>query len=83
MAIPSQSADQARVKARHQLRRVLLLLAILDTSVLVVVIGLAVAWDRFHFPVAYFVALVVGAVSGILLVRVALGVRLKRRAGDL
>jgi hypothetical protein len=83
MATATPSADEARVKARRQLRRVLLILALLDASVLVVVIGLAVAWARLHFPTSYFLALVLGTVSAILLVRVALGIRLKRRTGEL
>jgi NhaP-type Na+/H+ or K+/H+ antiporter len=83
MATATPSADAARATARRQLRRVLLILAGLDTSVLVVVIGLAVAWARLHFPTSYLLALVLGTVSAILLARVALGVRLKRRTGEL
>jgi hypothetical protein len=77
------ATEQARSRARFQLRRVLIVLAILDTSVLVVVIGLAVAWSRYHLPTAYFLTLVLVAVGGILTARVALGVRLKRRSGNL
>jgi hypothetical protein len=83
MATATPPADEARITARRQLRKVLVVLAVLDTSVLVVVVGLAVTWARYHIPAAYFVALILVAVAGILLARVALGVRLKRRTGDL
>jgi hypothetical protein len=78
----SESKDLARRTARRQLRQVLLLLAILDSSVLALVVGLAVAWSRLQFPTPYFLVLVLGAVGGVLAVRIALGVRLKRRSGD-
>jgi len=79
----SHSTERARTTARRQLRRVLLLLAILDTSVLVLVVGLAVAWSRFHIPTPYFLALVLAGVGAILVARIALGIRHKRRSGNL
>ncbi len=75
--------DQARITARRQLRRVLGVLALLDTSVLIIVVGLAIAWTHFHFPTLDFLALVFVTVGGVLIARVALGVRLKRRSGNL
>jgi hypothetical protein len=75
--------DEARVDARRQLSRVLLVLAALDVSVLILVIGLAVAWSRLRFPTAELVGLMVGGVATIVLIRIALGVRLKRRSGHL
>jgi hypothetical protein len=79
----SSSVELARATARRQLRRVLTLLAILDTSVVALVVGLAVVWARYHPPTPFIVAPVLGGVSAILLTRVALGVRLKRRSGNL
>ena len=79
----SAFANEARTKARRQLRRVLGLLAILDAGVLVLVLVLAAAWSRFHLPTPYFLGLLLGGVAAILMARVALGVRLKRRSGDL
>lgn len=75
--------EPARRRARRQLRRVLVLLAIFDVGALVLVIGLAAAWTRNQIPVAYFLLLVVGGLGGIIAGRIALGVRLKRRSGDL
>jgi hypothetical protein len=77
------SVEGARRTARRQLGRVLAALAILDVSVVILVVGLAVAWSRFHLPTLYFLALVLSGVSAILLARVALGIRLKRRSGNL
>ncbi|MGC2290184.1 MAG: hypothetical protein WA688_10080 [Thermoplasmata archaeon] len=79
----SNSTDHARLMARRQLSRVLILLAFLDTSVLVLVVGLSLAWSRFHIPTPYFLGLVLGGVAAILAARVALGVRLRRRSGNL
>jgi hypothetical protein len=59
------------------------LLAVLDTGVLVLVLGLAVAWSRLHIPTLDFLALVLLGVAAILVTRIALGVRLKRRSGNL
>jgi hypothetical protein len=78
-----QSLDQARTTARRQLNRLLVVLAILDASVLVLVVGLALAWARFHIPTIYFLAFVLSGVGAILAVRVSLGVRLKHRSGNL
>ncbi|MFZ0831055.1 MAG: hypothetical protein WCB18_01735 [Thermoplasmata archaeon] len=71
------------MSARRQLRHVLLELALLDTSVLVLVIGLAVAWAKLHFPTLELLALILVGVGTILCLRVALAVRLKRRSGNL
>jgi hypothetical protein len=79
----SESPDEARTRARRQLGRVLGLLALLDISVVVLVVGLAIAWSRLHFPTAYLLALVLIGVGAILAARVWMGVRLKRRSGNL
>jgi hypothetical protein len=75
--------EEARMKARRQLRQVLLLLALLDTSVLALVIGLAVAWAHLRFPTVELLGLMLGGVTTILCIRVAVAVRLKRRSGNL
>lgn len=77
------STEEARARARRQLRQLLGLLALLDTTVLVVVVGLAIAWSRFHLPTLDFLALVFVTVGTVIVARVALGVRLKRRSGNL
>jgi hypothetical protein len=79
----SGSGEAARTVARRQLGRVLALLAVLDVSVLVFVVGLALAWARFRFPVEYFLTFILVGVGGFLIARFAIGVRLKRRSGDL
>jgi hypothetical protein len=83
MATAPQSIHDARTIARRQLGRVLMLLAILDTSVIVVVLVLAVAWSRYHLSTPYFLALLLVSVGAVIAARVAIGVRLKRRAGNL
>ena len=75
--------EDARVRARRQLARVLVWLALLDSSVLVLVVSLAVIWSRYHVPAPVILTLVLGGVGTIILVRIALGVRLKRRSGEL
>ena len=75
--------EDPRSRARRQLGQVLTVLAVLDTSVLVLVIGLAVAWSRLRFPVAELLGMMLGGVAAILILRMALAVRLKRRSGDL
>lgn len=79
----TEGMTEARVAARRQLARVLIVLAVLDVSVLVLVVGLAVAWSRLKFPTFELLGFMVGGIATILLVRVALGVRLKRRSGQL
>lgn len=79
----SQTTEENRRTARRQLRQVLLVLAVLDTSVLVLVIGLAVAWSRLRFPTAELLGLMLGGVAGILSLRVGLAVRLRKRSGNL
>jgi hypothetical protein len=60
-----------------------MLLAMLDISVVVLVVGLAVAWSRLHFATLYLLTFVLIGVGAILTARVWIGVRLKRRQGDL
>jgi hypothetical protein len=83
MATAPQTVHDARTIARRQLGRVLMLLAILDTSVIIVVLVLAVAWSRYHLSTPYFLALLLVSVGTVIAVRVAIGVRLKRRSGNL
>jgi threonine/homoserine/homoserine lactone efflux protein len=83
IATLSQSVNDARAIARRQLGRVLMLLAILDTSVIVVVLVLAVAWSRYHLSTPYFLALLLVSVGCVIAARVGIGIRLKRRAGNL
>jgi len=75
--------SEAGREARHQLGRVLLALALLDTGVLIAVVLLAVARDLFGLTTAEFLSMVLGAVGTVLAVRVGLAVRLKRRSGSL
>ncbi|MCI4347086.1 MAG: hypothetical protein L3J97_00510 [Thermoplasmata archaeon] len=79
----SHSPEAARLRARHQLRQVLSVLALLDSGVLVLVIGLVLAWERFGWPTPEFLTFLLFGVGGILLARVALAVRLQRRSGNL
>lgn len=74
---------RARTHARQQLRRVMVVLGFLDASVLVLVLGLAVAFARGQLPAILVLAFAIGGLGGIILIRVALGVRLRRRSGDL
>ena len=70
---------EARVRARRQFRRVFLILAIVDLIVLTVVGGLGAVWGH-SFPFPSFVALLVSAASGLVLLHIAVGARLQRRA---
>jgi hypothetical protein len=79
----SPATEEARQTARRQLGQVLWVLAVLDTSVLVLVIGLAIAWSRLRFPTPELLGLMLGGVASILCLRVFLAVRLKRRSGNL
>jgi hypothetical protein len=78
-----ETVDSAREIARRQLHRVLGLLALLDVSALILVLGLTVAWSRNELPSLYFLGLVIGGLGSIILVRVGVGIRLKRRSGNL
>jgi hypothetical protein len=82
-SVEPPAPNLARTRARMQLGRVLTLLAILDTSVVVLVVGLAIAWSRLHFPTLYLVTFLLVGIGGILGARIWMGVRLKRRAGNL
>lgn len=79
----SPATGEARTVARRQLHRVLLVLAVLDLSVLAWVIGLAATWSSTRFSVPVLLALMLGGIGLILGLRVALGVRLRRRSGSL
>lgn len=81
--VMSPPAGEARTVARRQLHRVLMVLAVLDLSVLAWVIGLAATWSITRFSAPVLLALVLGGIGLILGLRVALGVRLKRRSGSL
>lgn len=77
------SREDAGLRARRQLRRVLLVLAGLDAGVLVAIVVLAVAASIFRLTNLELLALIVAGLGAILATRVALAVRLKRRSGNL
>jgi hypothetical protein len=83
MMVEPPTPDQVRIHARRQLGRVLTLLAFLDITVVVLVVVLAIAWSRLHFPTPYLLTLVLVGIGAILAARVWMGVRLKRRSGNL
>jgi energy-converting hydrogenase Eha subunit C len=78
--VPSQEAG---LRARHQLGRVLLMLALLDIGVVLLVVGLAVARGALGLTSQQFLFAAVGGVGLILAVRVVMAVRLRRRKGAL
>jgi hypothetical protein len=73
--------DSASLRARRQLGRVLLLLAVLDVGVLVTVVLLAVLATAYRFTNLELLVLVVAGLGAIIGARVALAVRLKKRSG--
>ena len=77
------SLSESRERARHQLRNVLVILGLLDLSVVVSVVVLAVASPRLGLSTENLLLLILGVLGGILSVRVWLGVRLRRRSGSL
>ena len=77
------AAAVARRTARRQLTRVLVVLAGLDLGVLAWVIGVAVAYTRLHFATLDLVLGALGGIVVILGIRLAIGIRLRRRGGDL
>jgi hypothetical protein len=74
---------EADLRARRQLRGVLLTLALLDTGVVLLVIGLAEARGLLGLTTPELLLTILGGVSLILAIRVFLAVRLRRRSGDL
>jgi len=79
----ARSTTDAAPRARRQLGRVLLLLGALDLSVLVLVIGLAVAAPHLGLTSIQLLVSILAGVGTILGIRVWLAVRLRRRSGDL
>ncbi len=80
---PEPEISAARRTARRQLSRILLLLAGLDLTVLAWVLGVALVSSRFHLSAVDIVLLALAGIAAILGVRIAVAVRLRRRAGDL
>jgi len=78
-----ESTANAAPRARRQLGRVLTLLGILDLSVVVWVIGLAVSASRLGLSGIQLLALIVAGIAAILGIRIWLAIRLRRRSGDL
>jgi hypothetical protein len=78
-----RSREEATSTARRQLRRVLVLLGVLDVSVLVIVVGLARAQEFLDLSTAEFLAAVLGGVGLILTIRLLMAIRLRRRSGEL
>jgi hypothetical protein len=74
---------EADLRARRQLRGVLLTLALLDIGVVLLVIGLAEARGLLGLTTPELLLTILGGVSLILAIRVFLAVRLRRRSGDL
>jgi hypothetical protein len=79
----SPSSGDAGLRARRQLRRVLVLLGVLDLSVLVLVIGLLLTTPSLGLTTPELLFSIIAGVSVILGVRIWLAVRLRRRSGDL
>jgi hypothetical protein len=79
----SSASANAGPRARRQLRRVLVLLGVLDLSVLVLVIGLLLASRSLGLTTAESLLAILAVVGVILGVRIWIAVRLRRRAGDL
>ncbi|MCI4352225.1 MAG: hypothetical protein L3K14_02410 [Thermoplasmata archaeon] len=77
------AAEAARLRARHQLRQVLSLLALLDAGVLIIVVGLAVAGAEFRWPAPELLGVLLLGVGAILSARVMIAVRLYHRSGNL
>jgi hypothetical protein len=75
--------DNADLRARRQLRRVLLVLAAMDVGVLVIIVVLAVAAVLLHLTNLELLGLIVAGLGAIIGARVALAVRLRRRSGNL
>lgn len=80
---PARATEDAREKARRQLRTVLRLLGLLDMAVLVFV--LLVAWERsaWGLSTVELLAVIVAGISFVLLTRIWLAVRLHARRGNL
>jgi hypothetical protein len=76
------SGELVRTRDRP-LRRVLLVLGVLDITVLVLVVVLAGAQRALGLPAVAVSVLIVLGVATVIGARVALGVRLKRRSGEL
>lgn len=68
-------------RARRQLRRVLRTLALLDVSVVVLVVLLAVAKSALQWSTEEFLILVLSGIVLVLAARVALAISLRRKAG--
>jgi hypothetical protein len=79
----SPLSEDAGPRARRQLRRVLVLLGVLDLSVLVLVIGLVLAAPSLGFTTAELLFSILAGIVVILGVRIWLAVQLRRRSGDL
>jgi hypothetical protein len=77
------SPSEASVRARRQLRRVLVVLAAMDAGVLVTIVVLAVASMLLRLTNFELLALIITGLGAIIGARVALAVRLRRRAGNL
>ncbi|MFY9716980.1 MAG: hypothetical protein WAK40_03480 [Thermoplasmata archaeon] len=69
--------------ARLQLRRVMILLGLLDLCVLMIVLGVAVERARWGLSNLEVFALIATGAVLVILTRILLAVRLRARAGDL
>jgi hypothetical protein len=81
---PERAAGgDAGVRARRQLRRVLLVLAAMDVGVVATIVLLAVAAVLLRLTNLELLGLIVAGLGAIIGARVALAVRLRRRSGNL
>lgn len=77
---PASAGTPAAEEARRRLGGVLRWLALLDVTVVVIVVSLAVAMGPLHMTTAEFLAGVLTGVGAVLAARIALAVRLRRAA---
>jgi hypothetical protein len=79
----SATAENAEVRARRQLGRVLVVLAVLDTSTIAFVLVLVLlgpVWGLSRIELLAWILLGAGVIVG---TRIGLAVRLRRRSGEL
>ena len=75
--------EEPGARARRQLRKVLLVLALLDASVVIIVIGVAEARTSLRLSSLALLVLILSGLAAILILRAGLAVRLRRRSGNL
>jgi hypothetical protein len=79
----SDSPSEAGPRARRQLGRVLTILGVLDLSVVVWVLAIALSAHALGFNNLELLVAILAGVGTILVLRIWLAIRLRRRAGNL